>query len=58
MASGGMIRKPEANVAPNTGSGAIQDVYREKMKRSVVYIDTHEYVEYIHVAYSYGTYSH
>ena len=42
MASGDTIRKPEANVAPDTGSGAIKDEYREKMKRSVVYIDTHE----------------
>ena len=31
-----------ALVAPNTGSGAIPDIYRQKMKRLVVYIDTHE----------------
>ena len=42
MASGDTIRIPQANVAPNTGSGGISAIYREKMSRSVVYIDTHE----------------
>ena len=41
------IFKPESNVAPGKGGGVIRDEDREKMKRSVVFIETHRYVDRI-----------
>ena len=41
------IFKPESNFDPGKGGGVIRDEDREEMKRSVVLIDTHEYVDRI-----------
>ena len=41
------VFKPEGNVAPGKGGGVVKDEDRERMKRSVVFIDAHEYVDRI-----------